>query len=77
MVANPIEIPTRRCRVALTLERLRNPTDSECAGFDLAAIDLACAVGLPGSERLDIPACLAWVDHAAAWVSHQTAATFE
>ena len=61
----------------LTLERLRNPTDAECAGFDLAAIDLACAVGLPGSERLDIPACLAWVDHAAAWASHQTAATFE
>jgi Transglutaminase-like superfamily len=77
MVANPIEIPPRRCLVVLNLERLRNPTDAECAGFDLAAIDLACAVGLPGSERLDIPACLAWVDHAAAWVSHQTVATFE
>jgi hypothetical protein len=61
----------------LTLERLRNPTDEECAGFDLAAVDLACAVGLPGSERLDIPACLAWVDHAAAWALHQTAMTFD
>jgi hypothetical protein len=61
----------------LTLERLRNPTDAECAGLDLAAVDLACAVGLPGSEQLDIPACLAWVDHAAAWVRHQTVATFE
>ena len=61
----------------LTLERLRNPTDVECAEFDIAAIDLACAVGLPGSERLDIPACLAWVDRAAAWVSNQTVATFE
>ena len=61
----------------LTLERLRNPTDEECAGFDLAAVDLACAAGLPGSDRLDVPACLAWVDHAAAWVRHQTAATIE
>jgi hypothetical protein len=61
----------------LTLERLRNPTDAECAGFDLAAVDLACAVGLPGSERLDIPACLAWVDHAAEWVRHQTVSTFD
>ena len=61
----------------LTLEQLRNPTDAECDRFDLAALDLACAVGLPGSERLDIPACLAWVDHAAAWVRHQTAMTFD
>jgi hypothetical protein len=77
MIVNPIENPTRRCRVVLTLERLRNPTDAECAGFDLAAIDLACAVGLPGSQQIDIPACLAWVDHAAAWVSQQTDATLE
>ncbi len=60
----------------LTLESLRDPTDAECAGFDLAAVDLACAVGLRGTERLDIPACLSWVDHAAAWVRHQTQSTF-
>ncbi|MGC8644326.1 MAG: hypothetical protein ACP5XB_31070, partial [Isosphaeraceae bacterium] len=56
---------------------MRNPTDAECTGFDLAALDLACAVGLPGSEQLDIPACLAWVDHAAAWARYQTAKTFD
>lgn len=61
----------------LTLEQLRNPTDAECAGFDLATVDLACAVDLPGSERIDVPACLAWLDHAAAWVRQQTAATFD
>jgi hypothetical protein len=61
----------------LTLERLRNPADAECAGFDLAAVDLVCAAGLPGSEQLDIPACLAWVDRAAAWACQQTEATFE
>jgi hypothetical protein len=77
MIVDLTDVPTRRCQDVLTLERLRNPTDEECAGFDLAAVDLACAVGLPGSERLDIPACLAWVDHAAAWARHQTAATFD
>jgi hypothetical protein len=77
MVADLMNIPTRRSREVLTLEWLRNPTDAECAGFDLAAVDLACAVGLPGSERIDIPAGLAWVDHAAAWARHQTAATFD
>jgi len=68
---------TRGRPIVLTLEHLRNPLDAELSRFDLAAIDLACAVGLPGSERLDIPACLAWVDHAAAWVRHQTATTID
>jgi hypothetical protein len=77
MVVDLTDVPTRRYQDVLTLERLRNPTDEECAGFDLAAVDLACAVGLPGSERLDIPACLAWVEHATAWARHQTVATYE
>lgn len=59
----------------LTLKRLRDPSDEECAGFDLAEVDLACAVGLPGSERLDAPACLAWIDRAAEWARRQTAGT--
>jgi len=63
--------------IVLTLERLRNPTDEDLARFDLAEVDLVCATDLPGSERLDIPACLAWVDHAAAWARHQSIATFE
>ena len=61
----------------LTLERLRNPSDEDLARFDLAEVDLACAAGLPGSERLDIPACLAWIDHAAAWTAQQTRATLD
>ena len=32
------------------------------ASVDLAAMNLACAAGLPGSEKLDIPACLATLD---------------
>jgi Transglutaminase-like superfamily len=61
----------------LNLERLRSPLDDELARFDLAEVDLVCATGLPGSERLDIPASLAWIDRAAAWTARQTQATFD
>ena len=61
----------------LSLERLRNPSDTDLAYFDVAEIDLTCAVGLPGAEKLHIPACLAWIDHAAAWVRHQTHSTLD
>jgi hypothetical protein len=59
----------------LTLDDLRDPTDAACARFDVAEVDLACAAGLPGSESLDPAACLAFVDHAAAWARRQTDAT--
>jgi hypothetical protein len=55
-----------------TLESLRDLSDEGLAGLDLARVDLACAGGLPGAERLDVPACLAWIDHAAAWARHHT-----
>lgn len=61
----------------LTLEQLRDPSDEELLGYDLAAIDLACAIGLPGSARVDIPACLDWIDRAAAWVRHDTQGTID
>ncbi len=61
----------------LTLEMLRNPMDSECDAFDIAAVDLALAVGLQGSERLNIQSCLAWLDHATAWARRQTAWAFD
>lgn len=70
-------IVARRCRDVLALDSLRNPSDAELARLDPAAVDLACAVGLPGSEGIDIPACLAWVDHAAAWAHHWTTVTFD
>ncbi len=60
-----------------TLRRLREPSDVECAGLSLEHVDLACAVGLPGSEGLDILACLAWVDRAADWVRDHTSQAFD
>lgn len=59
----------------LSLEQLSNPSDEELARFDVAEVDLSLAVGLPGSEKLDIPACLAWIDRAAAWVRQNTQKT--
>jgi hypothetical protein len=61
----------------LSLDRLRCPADDDLSRLDLAAVDLACAAGLPGSEALDAGRCLAWIDHAAAWTRQQTHATLD
>lgn len=37
-------------------------TDAELAATDVAVINLACAVGLPGSERIDAARCLTCLD---------------
>lgn len=34
----------------------------ELAGVDVAAVNLACAAGLPGAENLDVAGCLATLD---------------
>ena len=36
--------------------------DDELAKFDIAVVNLACAVGLPGSERMDAARCLRCLD---------------
>jgi hypothetical protein len=56
----------------MSMDRLRDPSDADLDRLDIAEVDLACADGLPGSERLDVPACLAWVDRAAAWALRHT-----
>jgi hypothetical protein len=61
----------------LSLDWLRCPADDDLGRLDLAATDLACAAGLPGSEALDAGRCLAWIDHAAAWTRQQTHATLD
>jgi hypothetical protein len=48
-------------------------TDAELAGEDLAAVNLACAAGLPGAEGLDGTACLALLDAWAEYVGRETA----
>ncbi|HTQ38983.1 MAG TPA: transglutaminase family protein [Pirellulales bacterium] len=45
-----------------SVRQLLAMNDAELARQDIAAVDLACAAGLPGAEDLDIPRCLAKLD---------------
>jgi hypothetical protein len=48
-------------------DQLIHLSDSALAAFDIAAVNLACAAGLPGAEGLDAAGCLATLD---AWAGH-------
>lgn len=52
-------------------------TDEFLAAFDIALVNLICALGLPGSEELDIEACLAKIDEWAEKVRQETADTYD
>ena len=51
------------------LSRLSN---EELSRYDIAVVNLACAVGLPGTERMDPDLCLARLDYFADRVRHYT-----
>jgi hypothetical protein len=51
----------------LSRDWLVRAPEAELAGQDVAAVNLACAAGLPGAERLDVERCLAVLD---AWARH-------
>jgi len=55
-----------------TLGELAEMSADELRGQDIALLNLRCAEGLPGAEKLDIPKCLATLDKWAAWVKHET-----
>src|SRR5262245_59424212 len=48
-------------------------SDAELAAQDVAAVNLACASGLPGAEGLDVARCLAVLDTWAERVGRETA----
>jgi hypothetical protein len=52
--------------------RLVHLSDAELAGHDVAAVNLACAAGLPGAENLDVGRCLARLDDWAGHVGRET-----
>ena len=54
---------------SLTLEELIKLPEDDLAQVDIAAMNLACAVGLPGSENLDHSALLAKLDTWARYVA--------
>jgi hypothetical protein len=53
-------------------ERWASLSEAELADVNVAEVNLAAAVGLPGAEGLDIPTCLAKLDEWAALVHEAT-----
>jgi hypothetical protein len=47
-------------------------SEAELAGLDIAAVNLACAAGLPSSERIDYDLCLSRLDYWARAVGQYT-----
>ncbi|MCH8149303.1 MAG: hypothetical protein IH987_15185 [Planctomycetes bacterium] len=56
----------------LTLDELIGLSDDELAKVDIAALNLACADGLPGSQHIDRKALLAKLDVWAGYVAYET-----
>src|SRR5689334_14887125 len=56
----------------LAWERLIRIPEAERAALDVAAVNLACAEGLPGAEGLDVGRCLGVLDRWAAHVGRET-----
>jgi hypothetical protein len=51
--------------------------DEFLASLDIAAVNLACAKGLPGAEALDVPACLTKIDEWSEKVRVATSRNFD
>lgn len=51
-------------------------SDGELARLDIAAVNLACATGLPGAERIDVPGCLRTLDCWASTIRRWTDAAY-
>src|SRR5690349_13026401 len=51
-------------------------SNDELAKYDVAAVNLACAAGLPGSERIDFDGCLRTLDAWAGVVRRWTDAAY-
>lgn len=58
---------SKQPKVPQTFEELIQLSDEEIEDFDVARMNLLCARGLPGSEDLDIEACIQKLD---LWAEH-------
>ncbi len=58
----------KKPKIPQTFDELIQLSDEEIENFDIARMNLLCAKGLPGSENLDIEACLQkfnqWAEYA-------------
>ena len=71
-VANYTSAPTKSTRKAKSLAELLSMSPAQLADVDIAEMNLLCATGLPGAEKLDIDHCLATLDKWAARVKFET-----
>jgi hypothetical protein len=64
----------RPCIPALpSYSNLLHLSDAELGAMDTAVVNLACAVGLPGWEAMDVARCITTLNDAAVWVEEITA----
>ncbi|MBA4062485.1 MAG: hypothetical protein C0501_02025 [Isosphaera sp.] len=63
-----------RPRLVPEWRELVSLTDEELGHYDIAAMNLACAAGLPGAEAIDVEGCLRWLDAATDLVRRWTEA---
>lgn len=73
----PKQIPQGRCNASATaslppLVQLCQSPDDFLDKLDVATLNLMCATGLPGSENIDVPKMLDWLDEAARKVEFET-----
>ena len=64
--------PAAKAEAEPELWRAASMADEELATVDIAYLNLLCATGLPGSESIDIAACLKTLDAWAALIKVQT-----
>ena len=65
---NPVQV----CRKAKSLGHLVEMAPEQLAAVDIAEMNLLCATGLPGAQKLDLDRCLARLDEWAARVKLET-----
>jgi hypothetical protein len=70
-VASPFEL-VKYSRKTNRMQELLAMTPEQLRQVDIAEMNLLCAVGLPGAERIDIDKCLAQLDQWAAKVKFET-----
>ena len=72
MIATTTNPISRSCAVLPDWRQLGRLPDAELAKFDVAPVNLACAVGLPGSEQIDAERCVQTLDEWAERVCEYT-----
>lgn len=72
ITAAPIPVVASSAKSLDSLDALLALPPDQLSGFDIALVNLLCAKGLPGAEKLDIPYALATLDQWAKRIASET-----